>query len=126
MTENTIATKPKERAEHRRTYLPPVDIIEKEKGVVLLMDLPGAEENSLNVTTENNVLTVQAVGKTPEIGDHQTVMAEYETGAFERSFSLSNEIDQEKIVASLENGVLRLTLPKSGAAQPKRITVKAE
>ena len=61
----------------------------------------------------------------PEISNgHKLVYAEYDTGDYQRAFTLSNEIDIDKIEASVQNGVLRLSLPKAEAAKPRKIEVK--
>lgn len=109
-----------------RFFVPSVDIFETEKAIVIHADMPGVEPEQLKVDLRENVITLVGPVSAPEGKDEQDVHREYETGTFYRQFTLSDVVDQRKIDARLENGVLRLTLPKVEAAQPRRITVHAE
>ena len=115
-----------ERTRSKRLYTPPVDIIEGEDGLFLIADMPGVDENSVDITLEKNVLTIYGTVD-PEIpGNRRLVSAEYGIGDYQRSFTLSDEIDREKIEATVKNGVLRLTLPRAEAAKTRKIPVKAQ
>jgi len=74
---------------------------------------------------DKNVLTITGSIVSDEMKDYRLAYAEYETGDYQRAFTLSNEIDIQKIEASVKNGVLRLVLPKAEAAKPKKIIVQA-
>jgi HSP20 family molecular chaperone IbpA len=106
-------------------YRPPVDILENEAEIVLLADLPGVGPEDLTIDLRENTLSLtgEIGGEAEESGE--TVMTEYGVGRYHRQFSLSEKIDQERIEANLEAGVLRLTLPKVSRAVPRRITVNA-
>ena len=112
-----------ERTATQRVYTPAVDIIEKENDIFLLADMPGVDEKSVDITLEKNLLTI--VGKVePEMHEnHRLVISEYGVGDYERTFTLSNEIDREHIKASVKDGRLKLTLPKAEVAKTKKITV---
>ncbi len=115
-----------ERTRAKRLYTPPVDIIEGEDRLLLIADMPGVDENSVDITLEKNILTINGTVE-PEIPEnHRLVSYEYGIGDYHRTFTLSDEIDREKIEATVKNGVLRLTLPKAEAAKTRKIPVKAE
>jgi HSP20 family protein len=113
-----------ERTRARRAYVPRVDIYETDDAIVLLIDMPGIDENSVDITLEKNVLTINGYVTADDPDNYSLVYAEYESGDYERSFNLSDEIDREKIEATVKNGVLRLHLPKAGPAKTHKITVK--
>lgn len=107
------------------TFLPPTDIFETDKAILLVLDVPGADPQSVDITLEKRVLTVSA-RSTPFTPQGYTLQyAEYETGNYQRAFTLSDEIDREHIDASLKDGVLRLTAPKISPTPPRKITVKS-
>jgi HSP20 family molecular chaperone IbpA len=115
-----------ERTRDRRVFVPRVDIIERNDDLVLIADMPGVDEKSLDITVEKNILTINGYVE-PEVPDkHKLVYAEYSVGDYQRTFTLSDERDRERIQASIKNGVLRLILPKVEAAKVKKIAVKAE
>jgi len=114
-----------ERARQTPVFVPRVDIREDEAAVVLVADMPGVDENSVNIRLEGSELTIQGtfVPKAPE--GYSPTYQEYENGDYERTFTLGDTIDRSGIQAAVKDGVLRLTLPKAKEAQPQRITVKA-
>ena len=104
-------------------FVPRVDIMEDREGLTLLMDLPGVSREGVSIELEKGELRVY--GKVMEKtfpGD--AIWTEYRVGDFSRTFAVAEGIDQSKVEAGLENGVLRLRLPKSEALKPKRIEVK--
>jgi HSP20 family protein len=105
-------------------FTPAVDIFETEKELTLLADMPGVKASHLSIGLNKNVLTMSGEVESPEGKDETEVIREYETGKYFREFTLSNEIDQTKIDASLKDGVLRLKLPKVEAVTPRKIAVK--
>jgi HSP20 family protein len=114
-----------ERTRQRRVYIPPADIYETHDDVVVIVDIPGADEKSVDITLEKNVLTINAYPAEYQPEGYSTVYSEYGTGDYQRRFVISNEIDQEKIQASVRNGVLHLSLPKAGPAKSRKITVRS-
>ncbi len=115
-----------ERTRESRVYIPKVDIYEKDDVIYLVADVPGSDENQVEVMLDKNILTLdaQVLPERPE--GYSLNYAEYGIGDFRRRFNISDEIDREKISASVKNGVLTLTMPKVGPAVSKKITVKAE
>jgi HSP20 family protein len=113
-----------ERTRQRRVYNPSVDIIEKQNETVVIADMPGTDETSVDITLEKNLLDIY--GKVdPEIPENMRLaVSEYGIGDYHRTFTLSDEIDREKIQASVKNGVLRLVLPKAERAKTRKIEVR--
>lgn len=104
-------------------FTPAVDIFETEAAITVLADMPGVRADGLDIDVRENVLTIEGRVMHEPRRDERVVLREYETGSFRREFRITNLIDQEKIDATLSNGVLRLTLPKAAAARPRRIEV---
>ena len=109
----------------RRVYSPRVDIFEKDNTIVLLADMPGTDEKNINISLEKNILTITGEVDVQQRQGYQLEYAEYGVGDYSRSFTVSEDIDRDKIEATVKNGVLRLTLPKAEAAKPRRIDVRA-
>jgi HSP20 family molecular chaperone IbpA len=107
-------------------FVPSVDIFETEREITLLADMPGVATDDLTIDLRDGTLTMMGEVKPWENSKEEDVLVEFEIGKYYRQFNLSEVIDQEKIEASLKNGVLRLVLPKSERALPKKITVKTE
>jgi HSP20 family protein len=107
-----------------RVFTPAVDIFETEVAITMLADVPGVKADGLTIDLRDNVLSVDGTVAPTEGENERTLLLEYETGAFHREFRLSNLIDQGKIDASVQDGVLRLTLPKAEAARPRKIEVR--
>ncbi|MGA1868005.1 MAG: Hsp20/alpha crystallin family protein [bacterium] len=114
-----------ERTQNRKVFVPKVDIFERGDDTILLADLPGVDEKSVDINLDKNVLTITGVVDAKKADGYRLAYAEYETGDYQRSFTLSNEINKDKIEATMKNGVLRLHLPKAEEAKPKKIAVKS-
>jgi HSP20 family protein len=105
---------------------PLLNLWEDDQALYADLDLPGIDPAKLDVTVlEGNQLTVQGERVTPEIVGAVWVRQERPTGPFVRSVALPSLVDADKVEAKYEHGVLRLTLPKSEAAKPRKIQVKA-
>jgi HSP20 family molecular chaperone IbpA len=114
-----------ERTRDCQCFVPRADIYEIDDRIVVVVDVPGAGEDSIDITLEKNVLTINAYVEPAEVEGFALSFAEYEVGDFQRSFRLSGEIDRENIEAAVKDGVLRLYLPKAEEAQARKISVKA-
>jgi HSP20 family molecular chaperone IbpA len=114
-----------ERTRARKAYVPRADIYETADDLVVVADMPGVDENSVDITLEKNILTINGYVGSEAPENYDLNYAEYEIGDYQRSFTLSNQIDQENIRAAVKNGVLRLWLPKAGPAKARKIKVKA-
>jgi HSP20 family protein len=106
-------------------FTPDVDIFENDQHITLLADMPGVASDDITIDLNDNVLDISGEVKPFESGDEKDVMIEFETGRYSRQFTLSEVIDQGKIEAKHEDGVLRLTLPKAKKAIPRQIAVTA-
>ena len=115
-----------EQTNRRPLMTPDVDILENGDDILLVADIPGVDEKHLDVEVENRVLTIRGRTAEQEPTNHRLVAGEYSPADFERVFTLSEELDQEKIEASVKNGVLRLRLPKAGQARARKIEVQSE
>ncbi len=107
-----------------RTLLPPVDVIEDATGITLYADLPGVSKDKLSVQLDADRLTIagEVAVASPEgmTANH----VEVETPHYRRVFVLSKELDGGKVSAALNQGVLRLHIPKAEHAQPRKIDVQ--
>ncbi|HEY84792.1 MAG TPA: Hsp20/alpha crystallin family protein [Chloroflexi bacterium] len=108
-----------------KIYVPRVDIYETDEDVFVVADAPGVDENSMSITLEKNILTLEGQVEISEPDNFDLVYSEYGVGDYQRSFTLSEEIDRNKIEASINGGVLRLRLPKAAPAKARKIAVKA-
>ncbi|GAB4428337.1 MAG: Hsp20/alpha crystallin family protein [Anaerolineales bacterium] len=123
-TQEEAAVGETERTRSRRAFVPRADIIETEQEIIVLADIPGANEKTVDITLEKDVLSITAYVEPAIPSGFEIAYAEYEEGDYQRSFRLSNEIDRDKIEAVVSNGVLRLKLPKLQEAQAKKIPIK--
>jgi len=108
-----------------RTYVPAVDIYETKDGLWLWADMPGVDEQSLNVHLDDGVLTIEGQVGVQEYENLSPVYTEYNVGNYLRRFTLSNDVDSDRIVARMQHGVLSLELPKAERAKPRRITLQS-
>jgi HSP20 family protein len=114
-----------ERTRQRPLFVPRADIYETEDDIVVVADVPGTDENNVEITLEKNILTINAYPSNDPPKDFTVVYSEYGLGDYQRRFAISNEIDRDKIEAQVKDGVLRLRLPKAGPSKTRKITVKA-
>lgn len=107
------------------TSWPKVDIEENDAGYSIHADLPGLDKEAVKITVENGTLLIEGEKKSENKREKDRYYhLERSYGKFSRSFALPDEVDAQKISASMKNGVLELTLPKSEQAKPKSIDVK--
>ena len=106
-----------------RTYVPQVDIYETKDGLWLWADMPGVDEESLNVHLDNGVLTIEGQVDVKQYEDMDPLYTEYNVGNYVRRFTLSNDVDSDRIVARMQHGVLSLEIPKAERAKPRRIAI---
>lgn len=121
----TNGTVPAEATRTEPVFIPPTDIIETTAGVQMVIDMPGADSDSLDVTLDNRVLRISARSASSAPEGYALVHAEYRDGSYERRFTVSEPIDTGRIEAVFKDGVLRLTLPKAAPSPAARISVKA-
>jgi HSP20 family protein len=118
-----LATDPE--AISSRSWIPRVDIRETADGLTLQMDLPGLGKDDVNITVENNVLTIAgerklAADDKANEGYHRL---ERPYGAFNRSFTLAPTVRTDTVEATFQDGVLSVHLPKQEESKPRRIAI---
>ena len=107
------------------TYLPRLDVYEGDEDYQVAFEMPGVDRESVDITLENDVLTVVGhVNVTPYEG-YELQYREYQVGDYRRTLRLSESVDAERIEANMNHGILRITLPKSERSKARQITVKA-
>ena len=114
-----------ERLSPRTTFIPRADIYETDEEVVVIVDMPGGNGDSIDITLENNILAINGRSTFEAPEGYSEIFSEYETGDYERSFRVTDQIDRGKIDASFKDGVLYLTLPKAEQAKAKKINITA-
>jgi len=106
------------------SFVPPVDVYEDEQGIRLKMEVPGIEEQDIDIQMENNLLTVRGERKLEsETREENYHRIERRYGSFTRSFTLPNSVNPEDVKAAYAKGVLTISLGKRAEARPKQIKV---
>jgi len=105
---------------------PPADILEKDGSYYIVMDMPGVRKQELDISVEKKTLTVQGMTAYPKMEAEKILDNEFENVRYVRQFTLSDVVDKDRIQANLDNGVLKLHMPKVEQMQPKKIEIKAE
>jgi HSP20 family molecular chaperone IbpA len=114
-----------ERTRDRLAFVPRADIYETEEAITVVADMPGVDENSLDITLENNVLSIDGYVESFQPEGYSLAYAEYRVGDYQRAFTLSDQIDRDGIEAVIKDGVLRLYLPKVTEARKRKIAIQA-
>lgn len=109
-----------------RTYLPDVDICETKDSLWLWADMPGVEDGAIDVKLDDSVLSIEGRVSLADYENLAPVYTEYNVGNYMRRFTVSSDIDAEKIKARMTNGVLEIELPKAERAKPRRIAVAVQ
>jgi HSP20 family protein len=108
-------------------FAPPVDVYEDEHNITLKIEVPGIDEKDINVSIENNTLTVHGERRFEKDEKEENFhRVERMYGSFTRSFTLPNTVDPEQVSANYEKGVLKIRLAKKAEAKPKLIKVNIE
>ena len=129
MTDTKVVKREKQAVQKAKTpetesiYVPHVDISENKDRILLLADMPGVDQKSVDVTVENNVLTVEGRAHIGGPEGYQMIGQEYGIGKYRRDFTLSSAIDTEGVKARVSHGVLEVTLPKRQEARTRKIEI---
>ena len=125
MSENKQAVKRTEQDHETPTLMPRVDVFEDSNGITLLADLPGVPRDKLDLHVDGDTLQIEGdiAPDTPE--NMEALYAEVQVARYRRGFTLSPELDTEKVDAEFRDGQLRLRIPKHEHAQPRRIEVQS-
>jgi HSP20 family protein len=107
-----------------RIFVPDADIYENEDELTVILEMPGVAKDNVKVGVEDGILNVEGQLDLSKYQGLRPLYTEYNIGHYARGFHLSSKIDQNKITASMKDGVLSLTLPKVAEAKPRKIEVK--
>ena len=121
---STVARRDTEQPKRRITLVPAVDIYEDSQVVTLWADLPGVTRDKLDVKVHDNSLSIEAEATVPTPANLRLQHAEVREPHFARTFTLSPDFDTSRIEASLQDGVLKLTIPRRDEARPRRVEVR--
>jgi len=131
MSEQELKVQHKQEVQHKgettkpeKYYIPAVDIYETDQDVTVIAEMPGVGAGGIYVTLEDDVLTISGKKESEELPNARTLLQEYESGNYQRRFTVAETIDQQNIKAVMQNGMLKVILPKTAPAQPRKIEVK--
>ncbi|MES9825279.1 MAG: Hsp20/alpha crystallin family protein [Candidatus Thiodiazotropha endolucinida] len=108
----------------QRSIRPNVDILEDETGITLRADLPGVTKEGLDIQVDNETLSIDGKAEIDMPEAMQALYADVRATRYQRSFSLSSELDGDKAEANLKDGVLSLRIPKREQYQPRKIEIR--
>lgn len=114
------------RLERPPVYRPATDVYERDDALVVVADMPGVSEKDVEIDLDDDVLTLSGRAEHVEPEGYDALYGEFVPGVYERVFTLTEDVNREGIKATMKNGVLRVVLPKSEKARPRKITVQAE
>lgn len=110
----------------RDTFLPRTDVVDHKEKVEILVEMPGVDKESVNISLEKNILTIEGKTRSPENREgYSLIVGEFPNGNYHRTFTLGHELDEENIQARMKDGVLRLTLPRREDVGPRKINVNS-
>ena len=98
--------------------------VEQEDSILVRCDMPGVDDKKLNITLEDNELSITGEQTADARDGYEQLLGEYDSGVYHRTFTVTQDIDHQKIKAKVKDGVLELHLPKAEAAKPKKIKVE--
>jgi HSP20 family protein len=112
------------RSPQSRVWQPPVDIIENQDQVSVVIDLPGVQRDSIDVQMTGENLTVRGERAPEEKERGHYVYGERPHGSFQRSFTIGVPVEADNVQAAYKDGVLRITLPKADQVKPRRVEIQ--
>ena len=113
-----------ERTRNGKVYVPKVDIYETKEAIILVADMPGVDQKTVDVVLDKNTLTISGTSEPLSFKDYSIGYCEYDVGDYQRAFTISDEVDKDKIEATVKNGVLRLILCKAEKVKARKIAIK--
>lgn len=123
MSETNVTNRKRANSRNDAYMTPPVDVIEDATGITLYADLPGVPKDKLNLHVETDSLTIEGELALTVPEGMEALHAEISLPRYRRVFTLSKELDAEKVSAEFKHGVLKLHIPKAAQAQPRKINV---
>jgi len=131
MSEHELKVQHKQEVQHEgettkpeKYFVPAVDIYETEKKVVVVSEMAGVPSSGVEVTLDADVLTIRGNTEDEAPSDTRILLNEFDSGHYLRRFTVAETIDQANITASMNDGILTVTLPKAEPAQPRKIKVE--
>ena len=122
----TDKTRTEAEAAKTEALLPPVNVIEDASGITLYADLPGVPKDRLHLQVEAETLTIEGEMQLAMPEGMESTHVEVALPRFRRVFTLSKELDPEKVAAEFDQGVLRLRIPKAAHAQPRKVEIRID
>ncbi len=114
-------------SESMGTWRPPVDIIDTETAIVIVLEIPGVDKEAVAIEVKENVLSISGERNVDNsVGNGSYMRSERVFGRFARSFALPAMIPTEKITASFKDGVLKITIPKPEVEQPRKVSINVD
>jgi HSP20 family molecular chaperone IbpA len=126
MSDKVPAPKTAEPPQDETALLPPVDVIEDAQGITLYADLPGVPKEKLNLQVEADTLTIEGEMQLEMAPDMESTHVEVASPRYRRVFTLSKELDTDKVSAEFDKGTLKLRIPKAAHAQPRKVEVRID
>ncbi len=126
MSETSAASKNTDARRNEAVLLPPVDVIEDPSGITLYADMPGVPKDKLELEVEGDTLTIGGTVALTVPQGMEASHAEVSLPGYRRVFTLSKELDADKVSAEFNHGVLRLHIPRAEHAKPRRIAVQVD
>jgi len=99
-------------------------ISKTKEAIILVADMPGVDEKTVDVVLDKNTLTISGTSEPLSFKDYSIGYCEYDVGDYQRAFTISDEVDKDKIEATVKNGVLRLILCKAEKVKARKIAIK--
>lgn len=124
MSHTDVAQTQESRGYEGGVLLPYVDVFEDASGITLYADLPGVPKDKLSVRVEANTLNIEGEVCLPHVEAMEASHVEVPYPRYQRSFTLGQELDREKVVAEMKQGVLKLYIPKVEEVKPRKIQVQ--
>ncbi len=122
--EDVVTARGQEKEFISSTWNPAVDIYESENQLVLTAEIPGVDEKDVEIKIEDNTLSIKGERRfETETKEENYHRLERSYGSFYRTFTLPNYVDQDKIHAEHENGVLKITMPKRTDLKPRKVKI---
>lgn len=122
--DTAVSRRDGDRPQRRVTLTPAVDVFEDSQGVTLWADLPGVTKDRLDVKVHDGNLFIEAEAVVPTPAGLRLQHAEIREPHFARAFSVGADLDVSKVDANLQDGVLKLTIPRREEARPRRVEVR--
>ena len=123
MSEEKNIQKPNPAPENEPVYVPRVDVRENAEAFIVVADLPGVDEKSVEATVQKRVLTIEGWTQLEKPHGGEELGREFGAGRFRRDFTLPDAVDPERIQARVKNGVLTVAIPKKEEVKARKIQV---